>query len=247
MKFLDRFTDDIWSRRASDARQTDIRALRILHPRAQRLAESLRNFLAIADDRIRHAEGRTYPLNAPHESDWIRRPTFWTKPLSPQGLAPVANGAGLGPEIQFFHDCPLGQIVARQSEQVSRLAIVPYALRLETFGFEGSFLSIVHNLDATGIAGLTGQHIVRLEIEGETDRDLSAFVRLNVQHGPNVAQLVSQFDFANPQPVDFDLAYSDINAKRVSAAWVEIIVNDPQASRILIRDIICSRRLRAEF
>lgn len=246
MRFLDRLTGDIWSRRAAEARRTDLRLLRGLQPQALRLAGTLREFLAVADDRIRHASG-SHPLNAPHGSDWIARPVFWTRPLSPQGLAPVVNGGKLGEDLQFFHDCPLGQIVARQADQTSRLAIVPYALRVETFGFQGTFLSVVHNLGATGIDGLTDRHIVRVDLEGEADRNLSAFVRLNVRHGPNVAQMVSPVDFADLQPVDFDLAYSDIHAKRISSAWIEIIVSDPRASRILIRDIICSRRLRAEF
>ena len=47
--------------------------------------------------------------------------------------------------------------------------------------------------------------------------------------------------------VEFDLAYSKINEKRVERAWIDLIFENPQMSQVTIRDLTMSRRPRTEF
>ena len=47
--------------------------------------------------------------------------------------------------------------------------------------------------------------------------------------------------------VDFDLAYTKINEKRVEKAWVDLIFEGPEMNQIVIRDLTLSRRPRAEL
>ena len=46
---------------------------------------------------------------------------------------------------------------------------------------------------------------------------------------------------------EFDLAYADLNDKRIERAWVDLILNDASMTRIVIRDVVVSRRPRAEL
>ena len=47
--------------------------------------------------------------------------------------------------------------------------------------------------------------------------------------------------------VEFDLAYSKINEKRVEKLWVDLIFEGPEMNQIILRDVTFSRRPRAEL
>ena len=45
--------------------------------------------------------------------------------------------------------------------------------------------------------------------------------------------------------VEFDLAYSKLNEKRVEKAWIDLIFEGPEMNQITLRDLTFSRRPRA--
>ena len=45
--------------------------------------------------------------------------------------------------------------------------------------------------------------------------------------------------------VEFDLAYSKLNEKRVEKAWIDLIFEGPEMNQVVIRDLTFSRRPRA--
>ena len=47
--------------------------------------------------------------------------------------------------------------------------------------------------------------------------------------------------------VEFDLAYSRLNEKRIDKAWLDLIFEGPQMNQVVLRDLTFSRRLRAEI
>jgi hypothetical protein len=47
--------------------------------------------------------------------------------------------------------------------------------------------------------------------------------------------------------VEFDLAYSNLNEKRVESAWIDLIFESPQMNRVALRDLTLSRRRRAQL
>jgi hypothetical protein len=47
--------------------------------------------------------------------------------------------------------------------------------------------------------------------------------------------------------VEFDLAYTKLNEKRVEAMWVDLIFEGPQMNQVTIRDMTFSRNPRAEL
>ena len=81
----------------------------------------------------------------------------------------------------------------------------------------------------------------------ETEKKLEIFARLNVRHGPNTEQLVRELPPGEETMVEFDLAYSSLNEKRVERLWLDLIFEGPEMNQILLRDITLTRRPRAEF
>ena len=77
---------------------------------------------------------------------------------------------------------------------------------------------------------------------------LELFARLNIKHGPNTEQIVRELPLHSDEiMVEFDLAYSNINEKRIERAWIDLIFENPQMSQTVLRDLTFSRRPRAEF
>ena len=120
-------------------------------------------------------------------------------------------------------------------------------LVLDVLGFEGSFLSLVLDLPPAATAGLNLSHIVQADLTLEIERKVEIFARLNVKHGPNVEQVVRELDLRETvTSVEFDLAYTDIVEPQIERAWLDIIVDAPAMNRVAFRDMVISRRLRAQ-
>ena len=182
-------------------------------------------------------------VDCPPESDWAWRPDAWRLPQSPPGLVGGTSGQRLGQGLAVFHDCPRGEIALRQIANAAGPA--PKALQLEVFGFGGSYLSLAVDLPGDVARSLRRHHILRTEIVLESERPAAVFARLNLRHGPNLAQIVREV----PQDgvAEFDLAFERLNEARITAAWLDVILEDPAMNRIVLRDLTFSRRRRAEL
>ncbi|MBN2907653.1 MAG: hypothetical protein JXJ18_13165 [Rhodobacteraceae bacterium] len=250
--FLDRLlfrrTLASWGRVSETVGDMDLAELKVLRGRAWQLRRRL--------DRVIHtAEGRlTLPLigsNAirkPMGTDWSYRPELFRGPLSPPGAAAVASKTAVGTEATLFHDCIRSELTLRQIRNTRPEDIAPFGMRLDVFRFDGSFLSLVIDLPPDAIEGLRRKHLVRLETIVETEAPLEIFARLNVKHGPNVEQIVRELQLGDSEvAVEFDLAYTKLNEKRVEKMWLDLIFEGPQMNQIILRDVTLSRRPRAEL
>jgi hypothetical protein len=82
----------------------------------------------------------------------------------------------------------------------------------------------------------------------EMEKPIEIFARLNIRHGPNTEQIVRELPVHQPDVmVEFDLAYSTINEKRVEKAWIDLIFEGPEMNEIILRDLTFSRRPRAQL
>ena len=80
------------------------------------------------------------------------------------------------------------------------------------------------------------------------EKPLEIFARLNIKHGPNVEQIVRELPLnAAEVAVEFDLAYTKINEKRVEKIWVDLIFEGPEMNQIILRDVTLTRRPRADL
>lgn len=90
---------------------------------------------------------------------------------------------------------------------------------------------------------------MRLDCAVDLEKPIEIFARLNVKHGPNLEQLVREIPLEGEGGayVDFDLAYTKLNEKRVEKLWIDLIFEGPEMNQIVLRDLTLSRRPRAEM
>lgn len=236
-----------WSQAAERAPDESLFDLRQLRSRARQLRRRLDKVIHIADGRLALPLIGSNAIETPLHSDWAWRPELWRGPISPPGIAAIRTKELIGHEVRVFHDCEISELTVRQVRNGREDDLAPFGLRMDVFRFDGSFLSLVLELPRAAVDGLKRRHLIRLDASIELEQPLEIFARLNIQHGPNSEQLVRELDIVDGRAsVDFDLAYSNMNEKRLERAWIDLIFEGPQMNQILLRDITFSRRPRAE-
>ena len=193
-------------------------------------------------------ESEASAIRKPMHSDWAWRPQLWSEPIQPAAMEGVGSKTAFGDEVRVFHDCPLSEVSVSQSEASHTEILAPFSVSLTVDRFEGSFLSLAIDLPDEAISGLTKQHILALEASVQAEPHLQVFARLNVSHGPNSEKLVLALPGPDPDRVaEFDMATSQLNEARVQRAWVDLIFEGPEKTRISLADVTLTRRPRAPF
>lgn len=235
-----------WRKTARNAPGMSLEELRRVRARGSKLSYFLQEALAVADHRLALPVVGSTAFPRPHGTDWSWRPAIWRLPLPSPGMATVQSRSMLGREVTLFHDCAHSELSLRQVRNTREADLAPFGLRMDVFAFDGSFLSLVIDLPQEATDGLTRRHLVRLDTIVEMEKPVEIFARLNVRHGPNTEQIVRELPLAAQETsVEFDLAYSSLNEKRIERAWLDLIVENPAMSQITLRDVTLSRRPRA--
>lgn len=237
-----------WARNARMARAADLISLRRQRMRARQLKTHLDELIHVADERLAlPLEGST-SFPKPHNADWAWRPELWRGPLPNPGMSAVQTRAMLGNEITLFHDCEFSELTLRQLRNLREQDLAPYGLRMDVFRFDGSFLSLVLDLPSGGVDGLKRTHLIRMDVIVELEKPIEIFARLNIKNGPNTEQIVRELDLTQEQTmVEFDLAYSNLNERRIEGAWLDLIFEGPEMNQVVLRDLTFSRRPRAQI
>lgn len=179
------------------------------------------------------------PLGGPLHTEWAWRPDAWSVPLSPvQAVRGTRYGAA-----QVFPERPEAVIGLRQ---------VPshdggYAVEMMATGFVGSFVSLAFELPKSAIKGLSRRNLVRIAAARRPPCGTECYARINLRHGPNVAQIVRRFADEGEDALDLDLAAAGLGDDTVTGAWVDLIFDAPLPDLIVIEDLVISRRPRAEL
>ena len=236
-----------WSKAVERAETADLISLRKLRSRAREIRRRVDEVLHVADARLSLPLIGTNAIVKPLHCDWAWRPQLWRGPVSPPGIAGVESREMLGEEVTVFHDCTISELTFRQIRNTREQDLAPFGLRMDVFRFDGGFLSLVLDLPADAVAGLQRRHLMRLSLVVEVEQPLEIFARLNVKHGPNAEQIVREVPLNEVETmVEFDLAYTNMNEKRVERAWIDLIFESPEMNQIVIRDLTLARRPRAE-
>ncbi|WP_226624117.1 DUF6478 family protein [Alloyangia pacifica] len=237
-----------WSRQAGAAPDMPLAELRTQRSAARRLRARLDDLLQVAEERLALPLVGNQAFPRPADADWAWRPELWRGPLPKPGIASVPNKSKLGAEATLFHDCPRSEITLRQIRNLREADLAPYGLRLDVFRFSGSYLSLAVDLPAEACAGLGRRHLIRAETIVEMEKPLEIFARLNIRHGPNTEQIVRELPLnAEEISVEFDLAYTRLNEKRIDGMWLDLIFEGPEMNEVILRDLTFSRRPRAEL
>lgn len=237
-----------WSRVAREAAGADLAALRRQRSRARRLRAQLDRLLHVAEARLALPLIGNQAFPRPADADWAWRPEIWCGPLPVQGIASVESQTPIGAEAALFHDCTRSEITLRQLRNRREADLAAYGLRLDVFRFDGSYLSLALDLPEYVAHGLKRSHLIRLQTIVEMEKPLEIFARLNIKHGPNTEQIVRELPLgAETVEVEFDLAYTRLNEKRVERLWLDLIFEGPEMNQVVLRDLTFSRRRRAEL
>ena len=222
--------------------------LRRQRTRARLLRAHLDRLIHVADERLALPVVGSESFPKPHNADWAWRPELWRGRIGQLGMSSVANKSMLGDEINLFHDCSQSELTLRQVRNLREEDLAPYGLRMDVFKFDGSFLSLVLHLPGEAVTGLKRTHILRVNTILQMEKPLEIFVRLNIRHGPNMEQIVRELPLdQHDVSAEFDLAYANLNEKRIEKAWVDIIFENPQMNQVTFRDLTFSRRPRAQL
>jgi hypothetical protein len=215
---------------------------------ARQLLYSLHEMTAIAENRLALPMIGSNAFPKPHGTDWSWRPALWNLPLASPGMSSVPSKSRLGDELTLFHDCARSELTLRQVRNTREADLAPFGLRMDVFAFDGSFLSVVLDLPHGAVDGLKKRHLLRMTTIVELEKPLEIFARLNIKHGPNTEQIVRELPLNGDEiVVEFDLAYTGLNEKRIERAWVDLIFENPEMSQVILHDLTFSRRPRAEF
>ncbi len=245
---LHRRTLQRWTLAGDAAPQADLATLRTWGGRARALRRTLDQVIHEAEHRLALPVIGSNAMKKPMGTDWSWRPALWKGPLPSPGIASVPGKAVLCDGTTIFHDCRRSELTVRQIRNTRESDIAPFGFRMDVFRFDGSFLSVVLDLPEEAARGLRLRHLIRLDVIVEMEKPIEIFVRLNIKHGPNVEQIVRELPLnAQEVTVEFDLAYSKMNEKRVEKLWVDLIFEGPEMNQVILRDLTLSRRPRAEL
>jgi hypothetical protein len=189
-----------------------------------------------------------HPLPRPLHCEWAWRAGPWAAPLQPPLLEGLADGTQLAPGVALHHDDPSARVGLLQTPTPQGPAL--FALSLEGASFAGSFLSLAIDLPPAA-APLLPRHLLGVRIALAERLATPFYLRLNVRHGPNTAQMLREVDprLQGPVPalVEFDLAYMRFNPRRVSKIWCDVILAGPGPLSAGLLDLAFTRRPRAEM
>ncbi|NIZ60332.1 hypothetical protein DL239_05020 [Sedimentitalea sp. CY04] len=249
-RILDRLfhhrTLNFWRKNARQADAAPLSELRAQRNHARQLRTHLDRLIHVADGRLALPQIGSSYFPKPHGTDWSWRPNLWRGPLPVPGISSAASKSMLGDEVQVFHDCSFSELTLRQLRNTREQDLAPFGLRMDVFQFDGSFLSLVIELPPEATEGLTRQHLLRFDTIIETEKPQEIFARLNIKHGPNTEQLVRELPLDKTTAmVEFDLAYSRLNEKRIEKIWLDLIFESPDMNQVILRDLTFSRHHRA--
>lgn len=237
-----------WAKAAARADTSELEKLRQQRYWARQLRGKLEQLMHVADSRLALPRIGSNSFARPGGTLWSWRPQIWRGPLGQRGLAAVESKTPLGDEVAVYHDCKISELTLRQLRNLREEDLAPFGLQMDVFRFDGSFLSLVLEAPKQAIEGLQRRHLIQLRSIIEVEKPIEIFARLNIKHGPNTEQLTLELPIDKAESVvEFDLAYSDLNEKRVEKMWIDLIFEGPEMNQITIRDITFCRYPRAEL
>jgi len=227
-----------WAKAARLAEEAELETLRQQRHQARQLRTRLDALAHVADSRLALPRIGSNSFARPGGTLWSWRPQVWRGPLGQRGIAAVETKTPLGDEVVLYHDCKISELTLRQVRNRREEDLAPFGLRMDVFRFDGSFLSLALEAPKKAVDGLQRRHLIQLKAIIEVEKPLEVFARLNIKHGPNTEQLTLELPMSQDEVmVEFDLAYSELNEKRVEKMWIDLIFEGPEMNQITIRDL----------
>lgn len=246
----DRTTQE-WGSLAESLRRGESLPSKTLRNDAVKLYRDLGAILRLSDPFAVQAQKKLESAVFHPGTDWRWRPDVFCGLVAPTGLAAPIGGQKLGEEISIWHDCANKALMVRQIPNSYANIPAPFGMRLETLSFSGEYLSLSMELPKSVQDWLGKSHILRLDVNIQSESWVEIYGRLNMAQGPNVEQVLRKIDDPvsdNPyyKTIEFDLAYADLSERPIENVWLDVIFSSPYMNAIDLRDMVLSRYPRAE-
>jgi hypothetical protein len=179
------------------------------------------------------------------QCDWYGRPGAWREAMRPRGIVDLPSPPRLPGGVTVYHDAARYDLSLRQemAPEATVTRATAWCWRSTVSTAASCPSSMISR--RRPIAGLTLNHFIAVDIRAEREQPVEVYARLNVQHGPNVEQMVRQVDFRGAGGrAEFDLAYTRINERRIEKAWLDLILEGPEMTRIALWDVVVMRAPR---
>lgn len=237
-----------WREQAGATGRLPASLLRDMRAQARTLGREVDRFLKASDARL---EARAAAVAPPRTggADAVWRPALWRE----RAASPTVRDKSqlmLDGEVSVYHDCPLGEVWARQIANPDAASCPPFALVTEIFGFSGSYLSVSVRLPEHMTGGTSERHILTLDLMAEAETPLVLLVRLNAAREADVVQLTQAMgapDARGAMRTEFDLGQAGLGDRESGSIWIDIFLQAPAHNRIMLGDLVVARRTRAEL
>lgn len=237
-----------WTRALQAPSAVPSQQLSAMHAQMRALRDQIDRMSGKAETEMLMRVGAGDGIARPDQCDWAERAGPWREKLHPRGHVGFGSPLVIGGGVTLFHDAVQADIALRQERAPARLSGPSFGLVIEVYRFDGSFLSLVQDLPDAAVRGLTLGHFFAVQLRLDREQPLEVYARLNVQHGPNQEQIVRQVAIDGDRGLaEFDLAYTNINEKRIEKAWLDLILEGPEMNRIAIWDMALVRAPRADI
>lgn len=215
---------------------------------ARRLRSQLAGFDALASSRLARPAIGSQTVLAPAGTNWSCRPSLWSTPLVVPAAVATSTETRLDPSSVLFLPSRTAEVTWRQYRSTRPESLAPFGLVIETFAFDGDYLSLALDFPPPSLAGLTEKSLVHLGLDFSSEYPVRAAMQLNLRDGPNVYSLRQNgIDPAEPDLIGFDLLAEIPPSTTIDHVWLDIILERPEMNRFDLRDVVFLRRNRAEI
>lgn len=222
---------------------------------ARRLLTDARDLSRAAASAAAAARQRLIQADPPPKgADRRWRPGPFARRVLDAPLVAIPRKCTLDAEVEIFHDCRVSSLILSQPPATGAPGGATFGLTLESFGFDGSYLSLAVSLPPEAREGLGPRHILTLELDSESEVPQDLWVTLNLEHGPNLDKATERLAASGGQTrgaADFDLSriggQGGIEPHRLKAVWFDIFATERAMNRLWIRDLVVTRRRGAAW
>jgi len=237
-----------WEDLAETAKTAPLEGLREIRTAANALNQRTGTVINTANLRLARPVVGSNAMKLPPSTDWSFRPPLWRVPQSPSGYAPARNNTTFSGDVTLYHDCKANALSLRQVRNSGPDDLAPYGLQLDSYHFDGGFLSLVVRAPQDVVKDLKKTHILRVTTHIESERPISMTLRLNLKNGPNTEQVSKEIgDTSGRAITQFDMAYVPFNETRAEHLWFDLFFETPSMNAVRIRDLTFSRHRRADL
>lgn len=236
------------SRRTGNLSESRRQALR---SEATQKRQDIDRFLMLSDPARDGSDLEELPF--PAGTDWKWRPSVFTGVLSKIGLSAPDSGSYMAPDLVVWHDIPDNMLSLRQVLRSQQDGLPPFGIQLDSFApRDQGYIALTFDLPPEAIADLDRNFVLRVMSVTGAAISAQVYLRLNVEHGPNIEQEVRNLDKALDGKTvslitEFDLGFVEMNPRRLQKIWLDVIVERPDFNAFALRDLVISRHLRADM